>query len=462
MIESVRTAFSLPDLRRRILFTVLMLVIYRLVANIPVPGVNLQAWRSFTEQVSGNQVIDFLDLLSGGAVRNFSVMAMGVYPYITASIIMQLLQPIIPQLEELASEGESGRDKINRITYYITVPLAFLQAIGQVRLVGFSIGGGTGDGLATIMPNFGFTGPDLLPTMTTLFAMTGGTMFAIWIGNRITDEGIGQGISLIIFGGIIARILPNAARLFAIDEMTARIFTILAFIILTVLTVLVIVVIQEGQRRIPVQYGRRVRGRKVYQGQSTFVPLKVNTAGMIPIIFAQSILTFPPLIANFFVGDMSAQGNFFQNIARSISGFGSNTYTPESATFYFYWITYFIFVVGFTFFYTDVMIQQQNLPQTLQRQGGFIPGIRPGKRTEDYITSVVRRITLVGAVFLGIVAILPGIMALAGNLLRIQGLEQSVLIVSGSGLIIVVGVVIDTMRQLEAQLLMRNYEGFIK
>lgn len=461
MIDSVRTAFSLPDLRRRILFTVLMLVIYRLVANIPVPGVDLVAWLQFTSQQSGNQVIDFLDLLSGGAVRNFSVMAMGVYPYITASIIMQLITPIIPQLQELQSEGESGRNKISRITYYLTVPLAFLQAIAQVRLIGFSLST-TGDGLAFIMPNFGFGPTELLPTLTTLFAMTGGTMFAIWIGERITEEGIGQGISLIIFGGIIAGLLPNASRLFGIDDVTARIFTIVAFITITVLSVLVIVVIQEGQRRIPVQYGRRVRGRKIYQGQSTYIPLKVNTAGMIPIIFAQSILTFPPLIANFFVGDMAESGNFFQNIARSISGFGTNPYSPETATFYFYWITYFILVVGFTFFYTDVMVQQQNLPQTLQRQGGFIPGIRPGKRTADYITSVVRRITFIGASFLGIIAIMPGIMTLIGALLRIDGLQQSVLIVSGSGLIIVVGVVIDTMRQLEAQLLMRHYEGFIK
>lgn len=461
MIDSVRTAFSLPDLRRRILFTVLMLVIYRLVANIPVPGVNLAAWLQFTSQQTGNQVIDFLDLLSGGAVRNFSVMAMGVYPYITASIIMDLITPIIPQLEELQSEGESGRNKISRITYYATVPLAFLQAIAQVRLIGFSLST-SGDGLATIMPNFGFGATQLLPTLTTLFAMTGGTMFAIWIGERITEEGVGQGISLIIFGGIIARLIPNAARLFTIDDVTARIFTVVSFFAITVLSVLVIVVIQEGQRRIPVQYGRRVRGRKVYQGQSTYVPLKVNTAGMIPIIFAQSILTFPPLIANFFVGNMEMDANFFQGIARSISGFGSNPYSPEKATFYFYWITYFLLVVGFTFFYTDVMVQKQNLPQTLQRQGGFIPGIRPGKRTSDYITAVVRRITFVGAVFLGIVAIMPGIMTLIGVLLRIDGLQQSVLIISGSGLIIVVGVVIDTMRQLEAQLLMRHYEGFIK
>ncbi|MFQ5401245.1 MAG: preprotein translocase subunit SecY [Anaerolineae bacterium] len=456
MFESVRTAFSLPDLRRRILFTIGMLIVYRLVANIPVPGVNLQAWIAFTSQQSGNQVIDFLDLLSGGAVRNFSVMAMGVYPYITASIIIQLVTPIIPQLEELASEGESGRNKINRITYYMTVPLALLQAVGQIRLVGFSLTAG----LDTIMPNFGFGPTELLPTITTLMAMAGGTMFAIWLGELITEDGIGQGISLIIFGGIISRILPNLARIFSLDDTTARIFSGLAFVVITVLTVLVIVVIQEGQRRIPVQYGRRVRGRKVYQGQSSYIPLKVNTAGMIPIIFAQSILTFPPLIANFFV---SGSGSFIDTFARAVSSFGAQQ-DPLVAPwqFFLYWFFYFILVVGFTFFYTDVMVQQQNLPQTLQRQGGFIPGIRPGKRTESYIMSVVRRITFAGAFFLGIIAILPGIMQFLGVTLRINGIEQSVLVISGSGLIIVVGVVIDTMRQLEAQLLMRHYEGFIK
>lgn len=458
MIESVRAAFTLPDLRRRILFTIGMLVIYRLVANIPVPGVDLQAWLAFTGQRSGNQVIDFLDLLSGGAVRNFSVMAMGVYPYITASIIIQLLTPIIPQLEELQSEGESGRNKINKITYYLTIPMAILQAIGQIRLVGFSLAS-TG-GIEAIMPNFGFGIEQLLPTLTTLLAMVGGTMFAIWLGEMITEEGIGQGVSLIIFGGIISGILPNAARIFSLEDVTARVFTILAFVFITILTVLVIVVIQEGQRRIPVQYGRRVRGRKVYQGQSSHVPLKVNTAGMIPIIFAQSIVTLPPLVANFFV---TGSGSFIDNLALSISTFSAQQ-DPRTSPLAFsaYWIFYFIIVVGFTFFYTDVMVQQQNLPQTLQRQGGFIPGIRPGKRTADYITSVVRRITAAGALFLGIVAIMPGIMQLLGVILRINGIEQSVLVVSGSGLIIVVGVVIDTMRQLEAQLLMRHYEGFIK
>ncbi|MDX1615797.1 MAG: preprotein translocase subunit SecY [Candidatus Promineifilaceae bacterium] len=449
MIVSLRAALSLPDLRRRILFTVAMLVIYRLVSNIPVPGVNLQSWLVFVEG-GGAQggLLGVLNLLSGGAVQNFSVMAMGVYPYITASIIIQLLTPIVPQLEEMASEGEQGRNRINRITYYITVPLAFLQAVGQIRLIGFSITGG----LESIMPQFGLSGPDLLPTLTTLLAMTGGTMFAIWLGEQITEDGIGQGISIIIFGGIVAQIPANLIGLFSLPDTTTRIFTFIAFVVLTVLTVLVIVVVQEGQRRIPVQYGRRVRGRKVYQGQSTYVPLKVNTAGMIPIIFAQSILTFPALVAQFFITN---EGGFMDAAAQWINlQFGSQQ------TFL-YWFMYFILVVGFTFFYTDVMVQQQRLPETLQRQGGFIPGIRPGKKTNDYIMAVVRRITFVGAVFLGIVAILPGILQFIGQVLRIPGIEQSALVITGAGLIIVVGVVIDTMRQLEAQLLMRHYESFI-
>ena len=456
MIESVRAAFTLPDLRRRILFTIAMLVIYRLLANIPVPGVDLQAWLVFTSQRTGNSVVDFLDLLSGGAVSNFSVMAMGVYPYITASIIIQLLTPIIPQFQELQSEGETGRNKLNRYTDFLTVPLAFLQAVGQIRLVGLSLTGG----VESIMPNFGFTAGNLLPTLTTLVAMVGGTMFAIWLGERITEDGVGQGISLIIFGGIVSGIIPNVAQMFTLEDQAARIFSLVTFLIYIVLTVLVIVIIQEGARRIAVQYGRRVRGRKIYQGQSTYIPLKVNTAGMIPIIFAQSILTFFPLIAGLFV---SGSGGFVDRVATGISQFGTQQdITTAPIAFTVYWVMYFILVVAFTFFYTDVMIRQQNLPETLQRQGGFIPGIRPGKRTENYIMSVVRRITLVGALFLGLIAVLPGIMAVIALVLQIPGLERSVLVISGSGLIIVVGVVIDTMRQLEAQLLMRHYEGFIK
>jgi len=449
MIESMRNALALPDLRRRIIFTILMLVIYRLVSNIPVPGLNLQAWLQYVQGGSTQGgLIEVLNLLSGGAVQNFSVMAMGVYPYITASIIIQLLTPIIPQLEEMASEGESGRNRINKLTYYITVPLAVLQAVGQIRLIGFSVQGG----LEGLLPHFGLGATDLLPTLTTLLAMTGGTMFAIWLGEQITESGIGQGVSLIIFGGIVSRIPSNLLQIFNLPEATTRAFSFGAFILLTIASVLVIVVVQEGQRRVPVQYGRRVRGRKVYQGQSTYVPLKVNTAGMIPIIFAQAILSFPALIAQFFI---SGNGGFIDSAANWLS----NSFGSQQS--FIYWFMYFLLVVGFTFFYTDVMVQQQNLPETLQKQGGFIPGIRPGKRTEDYIMSVVRRITLVGAIFLGLIAILPGVMQAIGLLLNIDGLRQSATVIRGAGLIIVVGVVIDTMRQLEAQLLMRHYESFI-
>ena len=271
MIDSVRTAFALPDLRRRILYTVGILVIYRIVANIPTPGVNLEAWRLFTSTggiEAGNTLVGVLDLLSGGAVRNFSVLALGVYPYITASIIIQLLTPIIPAFEEMQSEGESGRNRLTKITYYITIPLALVQAYGQIRIIGFSISGGVG----SILPHFGFGDvADILPTLTTLAAMTGGTMFAIWLGELITENGIGQGISLIIFSGIVAGAPASLLQIVSL-ETSALIFTLVAFIILTVATVLVIVVVQEGQRRIPVQYGRRVRGRKIYQGQSTHVP----------------------------------------------------------------------------------------------------------------------------------------------------------------------------------------------
>jgi preprotein translocase subunit SecY len=454
MLESVRAAFTMADVRRRILYTIGIMIIYRLVANIPVPGVNLEAWRQFSSQdLSG--LVAVLDLLSGGAVRNFSVMALGVYPYITASIIIQLLTPVIPQLEEWQSEGEQGRNRITRITYYLTIPLAVIQAYGQIRLIGFNLTGGVG----SILPNFGFgSGEQILATLTTLGAMTAGSMFAIWLGERITENGIGQGISLIIFSGIVAGIPSAMLRITTLDS-TSQGFIWVSFIVLTILTVLVIVVVQEGQRRIPVQYGRRVRGRKVYQGQSTYVPLKVNAAGMIPIIFAQSIITFPGIISQFFLpasgtAAVTSDSVWYERFAATIfNAFGAGTG-------FWYWLFFGLLVFAFTFFYTDVMVKQQRLPQTLQRQGGFIPGIRPGRRTEEYITSVTRRITFVGALFLAIVAILPGIMAALGAGLQIPNLSASV-VIDGSGLIIVVGVVIDTMRQLEAQLLMRRYEGYL-
>lgn len=460
MIESIRNVFSLPDLRRRILFTLGILVLFRLLANIPVPGVSAVALNSLSSQISGNALIDTLDLLSGGAVSNFSVMAMGVYPYITASIIIQLLTPIVPYLEEMQSEGESGRNRLNKITYYLTIPLALVQAVGQINLIGFQYGS-----VNNILPYWGFgDATSILATLTTLVAMTAGTMFAIWLGERITEDGIGQGVSLIIFSGIVSGIPTGLFRIIvgqlfdgSTMPVSTRWITIITFVVLLLITTLVIVYIQEGQRRLPVQYGRRVRGRKVYQGQSTHIPIKVNTAGMIPIIFAQSILAFPGILAQLFVASPEATTiTWYNRFASSVA----NTFGTQTG--WAYWIIYFLFVVGFTFFYTDVMIGQQKMHENLQKQGGFIPGIRPGKRTETYIKSVVRRVTFVGAFFLGIVAIVPGIMQLVGNVLNMPGLDQSALIVQGSGLIIVVGVVIDTMRQIESQLVMRNYEGFIK
>ncbi|MCA9979254.1 MAG: preprotein translocase subunit SecY [Anaerolineales bacterium] len=466
-IESIRSALTLPDLRRRILITIGLLIVYRLAANIPVPGVDLDAWFQLTgggATIEGG-LLGVLNLLSGGAVGNFSVIAMGVYPYITASIIIQLLTPIIPYLEELSQEGEQGRNQITRITYYLTVPLAIAQAVGQIRLIGLTYGSGE-DILSFIMPNFGFTAVEnILPTITTITAMVAGTMFAVWLGEQITESGIGQGISLIIFGGIASQIPLNLLNLYQVtsDDVINRVISFTAFIVLTVVTVLAIVVVQEGERRVPVQYGRRVRGRKVYQGQSSYVPLKVNTAGMIPIIFAQAILTLPPLLASFFVptGLPAPDEGFFIGAMRTISegfnpGANPNVY-PIALSIY--WLSMFLFVAAFTFFYTDVMIRQQRIAQNLQQRGGFIPGIRPGKKTSDYIMAVVHRITLAGAVFLGIVAVLPGIMTLLGELINVAGLTQSANVINGSGLIIVVGVVIDTMRQIEAQLIMRNYES---
>ena len=446
MIQALRNAMTLPDLRRKLLYTLLILIIYRLAAHVPVPGVDQTALQQLLGGTGGtSQLFNLLDLLSGGAVANFSVMANGVYPYINATIIFQLLTPIFPMLERLAEEGEAGQRKLNQWQYYVTIPLAMLQAFGQARVFSAGVGG------SPVLPRFGFGSPDtVLPTISVLVAMTAGTMFAIWLGELITEQGIGNGLSLIIFSGIVSRVPGNVQRIWT--QAQARegggvgmgVLMVGIFLIITAITVFVIVVVQEGERRIPVQYGKRVRGIKMYAGGSTHIPLRINTAGMIPLIFAQSFLTFPAVIAQFFVGSENAGVAQF---AEGVMGF----FGGQSP---WYGLLYFLTVVGFTYFYTDVMVQQQDLPGALRRQGGFIPGIRPGKRTADYINSVYRRITLVGALFLGGVAVLPYIVDLF--------LQTSVLLVTTSGLLIVVGVVVDTMRQLEAQLLMRHYEGFIK
>ena len=431
MIQALRNAFRLPDLRRRILVTFLILIIYRLAAHVPLPNIKTEL---LADVFAKNQLLSLLDMFSGGAMSSFSVMAMGVYPYITATIVMQLLQPIIPALENLAKEGEAGRNKLNQYTYFLTIPLCALSAFG----LGMQM---QAQGVAT---NFGLSGSALLPTATTIITMTAGTMFAIWLGELITERGIGQGLSIIILGGIVARIPQRVGAL-----ITTDLRGLIVFLIITAITVLVIVVVQEGQRRIPVQYGKRVlamRGNRlrIAGGQSTHIPLRVNSAGMIPLIFAQSIMMFPGVIASYF---LSSGVPWIKTAATSVY----NLFNTQSTV---YWIMYFFMVVGFTYFYTDVIFQQQDLAGNLKRQGGFIPGKRPGKRTEDYLNGVLRRITLVGAVFLGAVAILPWL---------VKGVtETSTMLITSSGLLIVVGVVLDTLRQLEAQLVMRHYEGFIE
>lgn len=447
--------FRLSDLRRRILVTLLILVIYRLAANIPVPGVDHESLRRALSPDSAlGGITSVLDLLSGGAVSNFSVLAMGPYPYVTASIILTILTPLIPALEELSKEGQAGRDKINLYTALLTIPLAAFQAVTQINLIRDQ-----GD---LVIQGFGF-GPDsdILLTVTILAVMTAGTMFAIWLGELITHDGIGNGLSLIIFAGIVARIPNQLVNLYSIDT-TAMVRNIILFVVLTLLTMLVVVVVQEGQRRIPIKYGKRVRGTKMYGGGTTYLPLRVNTAGMIPLIFAQTILTLPALVAGLL---QQSQANWLANAASSVGTlFGQQGGITIGGQIT-YWLIYFLMVVAFTYIYTEVMIRNQNLADNLQRNGGFILGIRPGKNTEDFINKVVQRITLVGALFLGGIAVLPGVVQIIMNLIRPDSgfeVRNALLIVSGGGMIIIVGVVIDTMRQLEAQLVMRHRDSFIR
>lgn len=426
MLDALKNAMQLPDLRNKILFTLGILVVYRLAAHIPVPGVDPQALDTLFR---ANQLLGLLDLFSGGALSNFSIVAMGVYPYITAQIIMQLAIGIVPPLEKLWKEGgEAGRQQITRWTHLMTVPLAALQAFAQAMMLTQTE--------PPVITNFGFH-IDPLGTAAIIITLTAGTIFAIWLGQLITEQGIGSGVSIIIFGGIVAGIPQR------IGQMLEQPLTLLFFTAITIITIVGIIFVQEGHRRVPVQYGKRVRGTKMYGGQGTHIPLRVNSSGMIPLIFAISILIFPGIIASYFAAPPGQP----ENIANWIV----NAFNQNSPV---YWIAYFVMVVGFTFFYTDVIFRQQNLAEVLQKQGGFIPGIRPGKRTEEYLNGVLQRITLVGALFLGLVAILP---FLVGDVA-----ETNAMIITSTGLLIVVGVVLDTMKQLQAQLVMRHYEGFIK
>jgi preprotein translocase subunit SecY len=441
MLQAFRNIWRLPDVRNKLLITALVLLVYQFAAHVPVVGVNGAALESLLRPgATGAGLVNVLNLLSGGAVRNFSVIANGVYPYITASIILQLLVPIIPRLSELQKEP-GGRDVITRYTYYLAIPMGLLQAFGQIQIFNALTG-------TPIIPGFG---SNLLLTVSVLFSMTAGTMFAVWLGELITEQGIGNGISLIIFSGIVAQAPTNLAQLLA-DTAISPVWNIALFVVITVVSIIVIILIQEGERRIPVQYGKRVRGSKQYGGARTHIPMKVNPVGMIPLIFAQAIVTLPAVIVSFFPA-----GPFGDSIRA--------TFGNQQGLLY--WAFFFFLTVFFTFFYADVMIGNQDLATNLQRNGGFIPGTRPGKPTQEFITRVTRRIALVGAVFLGVIAILPGIVDLLNSVLFSGAYSagtsaNAANVLTGSGLIILVGVVIETMRQLEAQLVMRNYRGFLK
>lgn len=434
MLQAVINAFKIPDIRRKILFTLAMLVIFRLIASVPVPGVDREGIRNYIET---NQLLGMLNLFSGGGLNNFSIVALGVYPYITATIIMQLMTPIIPRLNELSQEGQQGRNVIDRYTHYITIPLAMLQGYGQMLLFSSDQGG-------NLIANFGlFDRSTFLPTLALLITLTAGTMLLVWIGELITENGIGNGISVIIFGGIVAS-LPGAVwGLLTGNDLQTNFFGTLAFLIIGLITIVGVVLINEGQRKIPVHHAKRIRGNRQYGGTNTNIPLKVNSAGMIPLIFAVSIMVFPGMVANFLSG---SNVGWLRNLAVNLSTWLSPNTVP-------YNIIYFFMVIGFTFFYTVVVFQQQRIPESLQRQGAFIPGVRPGRNTALYLQKVLTRITFVGALFLGVIAILPFVAS------RLTGVDN--LLLSATSLLIVVGVAIDTMRQLESQLMMRNYEGFI-
>jgi preprotein translocase subunit SecY len=421
LLETIRNLFKIPDLKKRLLFTLGMLVVVRLGSHLPLPGVNKEA---LTNLFAQGGILGFFDLFAGGALSRFSVFALGIMPYINASIIMQLLTAVIPTLEQWAKEGEDGRDKITKITRYFTVFLAIVQAFGiSVWLQNMGV---------LMISGFSFR-------FLLLITLTAGTCFLMWLGEQITDFGIGNGISIIIFAGIVAQIpseLAQTIKLLQVGEIS--IISLLSLIIIGIIVVGGVIAIQQGQRRIPVQYAKRVIGRKMYGGQSTHIPLRVNQAGVIPIIFASAFLLFPATIAQFFQNI-----TFMKSISEALS--------PGQPL---YLVLYSILIILSTFFYSAITFNPINLADNMKKYGGFIPGIRPGKNTSVFIDHIMTRITLSGAIFLTIIAILPNI------LIKITGITTFYF--GGTSILIMVGVALETVQQIESHLLMRHYEGFIK
>jgi len=419
--------FKIPELKKRILFTLALLIVYRVGVHVPVPGIDAVALASFFKQAEGT-IFGIFNMFSGGAFERLSVFALGIMPYISASIILQLLTVVIPHLEQLKKEGEQGRKKITQYTRYGTVVLSIIQGFGiSVGLESMSSPGGSP---VVLLPGWAFR-------LMTVITLTAGTAFIMWLGEQITERGIGNGISLIIFAGIVCR-LPaasvNTIRLLSTGEM--GIFAVLILVVLMVVVVGFIIFVEQGQRRIPVQYAKRVVGRRMYGGQSTHLPLKINTSGVIPPIFASSIIMFPATIGSF------VKIEWIQSITAAMR--------PGNAV---YELLFVAFIFFFCYFYTAVTFNPVDVADNMKKAGGYIPGIRPGKRTADYIDKVLTRITLGGAIYVSAVCVLPSILITKFNVPFYFG---------GTALLIVVGVAIDTVSQMESHMLSRHYEGFLK
>jgi preprotein translocase subunit SecY len=415
------------DLRNKILIVMGLLLLTRVLAHVPIPGIDPTGLRNFFQT---NQFLNLIDIFSGGGLTNFSIVMAGVGPYITSSIIMQLLVMIVPSLKELQKEsGEAGRMKINQYTRWLTIPLAALQGFGTIRLL-------QSQGGSAILGEF-----SAFQWFLTLLSITAGTMLIMWIGEIITEYGIGNGISLIIFAGIVASLPASAQSLIQLYD-PSKLPTILGFLAVGLIVIAGVVLVTEAQRNIPVSYARRMRGDKLYGGVNTHLPLRLNQAGVIPIIFAISVMLFPPMIAQFFVSAKSPQlALYAQKTIDLFNGQGT-----------FYGIAYFLLVVIFTYFYTSIVFNPEEVSENVQRNGGFIPGLRPGRQTADYLFKVLNRITLPGSLFLGIIAILPFILQ------KLTGTQA--LTFGGTSLLIVVAVVIETIKQIEAQLTMHDYQGY--
>ncbi len=436
MLAVYRHMFTIPDLRRKILFTLLLFAVYRLGATIPVPGIDLGRLNQLREQAETGGVLGLLNLFSGGGLENFSVLGLGIMPYITAAIIMQLLGVVIPRLQALQEEGDAGRKVITQWTRYLTVILALIQS---TTLTFLAAQGSTIFGGLSLVPNYN---PWL--AMLMIVTMTAGTAFVMWLGELITERGVGNGMSLLIFVSILSQLPGQYQQIYTFTAGAGNWERFSVFVLISLFMVVAILYVDQGQRRIPIQFAKRVRGRRVMGGQSTYIPLKVNTAGVIPVIFATSVLIFPALLVTLIPSNAAWLENVRAWVDQNFGQGGGTTWT--------YILVLFGLIVFFTYFYTAIQFDPQKQADTIQRQGGFIPGVRPGRQTVAHLEHILNRITLPGAVFLGVISILPSIFS---NIWDIP------IGFSGVSLLIVVGVALQTMKEIESQLTMRNYEGFL-